>query len=793
MLAPLTIRRRAIRVLGPSAGTIVLIVGTLVALSTAAGATPPTVALTQKWIQDLNDAPCGVAMASPVEASLDGTPSVEVGDRSGQLYAFHIPSTSSIPSSPAGWATGSGASAGPGQACGFSGNAGATPAMGINGVAVPGNLPVDSTASVLTNNGTSLFFGAGNAFEPGNGGYYAWSANGAMLWNEIVQNPGGSGAGGGVQASPSIGQLNGAPFVNAGALGQETYSLYAGNGAALSGWPTFTADSVFSTAAIGDLYGTGHDEMVVGGASTAGVAFGTHYQNGGHLRIFNDHGGLICAANTDEEVDSSPAVGPILPGGAFGIAVGTGSYYGGSDEDTVKVYDTQCHQAWSVRLDGITGGSPALADVQGNGQLAVVEGTNVGNTSGSVWALNSATGATIWRTSVIGAVLGSVTTADLTGNGTQDVIVATTAGLEILDGATGAEVAHVDDGSTQSNLDGVCSGCVFGFQNAPLVTSDPDGHIGITVAGYFAVGTAGAVQGMVQHFSVPGSNGALVGAARGWPQFHHDPGLSGFTGQPSTLPGGCQRPPASSNGYLTVASDGGVFTFGGQQFCGSTGSIKLNQPVVGIGQTPDQGGYWLVAADGGIFTFGGAQFYGSTGSIKLNKPIVGMAVTPDAKGYWLVAADGGIFTFGDAQFYGTAAVVPNQNVVGMAASPDGLGYWEVTSSGRVYAFGDAAFAGDASTYGLQRPIVGITADPVSGGYWLVGGDGGIFSFGAPFFGSTGNIRLNQPVVAMQATDDGGGYWFVAADGGIFSYGDAPFSGSTGNIRLNRPMVGMVGF
>ncbi len=43
--------------------------------------------------------------------------------------------------------------------------------------------------------------------------------------------------------------------------------------------------------------------------------------------------------------------------------------------------------------------------------------------------------------------------------------------------------------------------------------------------------------------------------------------------------------------------------------------------------TPDGGGYWLVASDGGIFTFGDAQFWGSTGSIRLNKPIVGMAAT----------------------------------------------------------------------------------------------------------------------------------------------------------------------
>src|SRR5437867_8101300 len=49
----------------------------------------------------------------------------------------------------------------------------------------------------------------------------------------------------------------------------------------------------------------------------------------------------------------------------------------------------------------------------------------------------------------------------------------------------------------------------------------------------------------------------------------------------------------------------------------------------------DGRGYWLVASDGGIFTFGDAGFFGSTGSIHLNKPIVGMAATPDGRGYWI--------------------------------------------------------------------------------------------------------------------------------------------------------------
>ena len=74
--------------------------------------------------------------------------------------------------------------------------------------------------------------------------------------------------------------------------GQETYALDNASGAPATGWPQFSADSVFSTAAMGDLYGTGSDDFVVGGASSTGFAYGTHYTNGGHLRIYNDHGGV---------------------------------------------------------------------------------------------------------------------------------------------------------------------------------------------------------------------------------------------------------------------------------------------------------------------------------------------------------------------------------------------------------------------------------------------------------------------------------------------------------------------
>lgn len=108
-----------------------------------------------------------------------------------------------------------------------------------------------------------------------------------------------------------------------------------------------------------------------------------------------------------------------------------------------------------------------------------------------------------------------------------------------------------------------------------------------------------------------------------------------------------------STGYWEVASDGGIFTFGGAKYYGSEGGTKLNQPIVGMAATPDHQGYWEVAADGGVFTFGDAGYYGSTGGIKLNSPIVSIVPSTDGKGYNLIAADGGVFSFGDATYSGS--------------------------------------------------------------------------------------------------------------------------------------------
>jgi len=253
--------------------------------------------------------------------------------------------------------------------------------------------------------------------------------------------------------------------------------------------------------------------------------------------------------------------------------------------------------------------------------------------------------------------------------------------------------------------------------------------------------------------------------------------------------------PAATPGYWLTASDGGVFSFN-RPFYGSTGSLHLNQPIVAMAATHDDGGYWLAAADGGIFAFGDARFAGSLPyEGKHTAKVVDIVGDPANFGYLLIESDGtvwdfgGVPSFGDLPFFG----IHVNNIVGGAMTPDGRGLYLVSSTGKVYVLsGDGVFAGDASGLTLNAPVIAMSVDPQTGGYWLLAKDGGVFSFNAPFYGSTGNLRLNQPVVGMTATADGGGYWFVAADGGVFSFGDATFEGSTGTIRLNRPVVGMAG-
>ncbi len=281
---------------------------------------------------------------------------------------------------------------------------------------------------------------------------------------------------------------------------------------------------------------------------------------------------------------------------------------------------------------------------------------------------------------------------------------------------------------------------------------------------------------------VAGVGCAAVGTTATAPN-ENDPGLRSLVEQMSF-------PPASSQGYLLAARDGGVFAYGTASFDGSMGGQHLNAPVVGEASTPDANGYWLVASDGGVFAFGDASFYGSMGGTPLNSPIVGMATTADGKGYWLVGSDGGVFAFGDAAYAGSMGGARlNAPVVGMAEAGNG-GYWLVASDGGIFSF-DAGFYGSAGSLHLHAAVTGMAPSVDGRGYSFVAGDGGVFTYGdAGYYGSVpGQGIVGQPpVVGITQTPTGAGYWLTATNGAVYAYGDAQFLGAPGPTHLVAPIA-----
>jgi hypothetical protein len=262
--------------------------------------------------------------------------------------------------------------------------------------------------------------------------------------------------------------------------------------------------------------------------------------------------------------------------------------------------------------------------------------------------------------------------------------------------------------------------------------------------------------------------------------------------------------PYSPHGYWLVAGDGGVFTFGRARFFGSTGTLRLQRPVVGMTVTDDRGGYWMVARDGGLFAFGDATYHGSipglgispAGSgahLSLNAPIVAMVASPTGKGYLLVGADGGVFAFGDARFHGSCPQIHgcSGSVVAVVPATGELGYWVVTSTGHVYAFGNAGYLGAPTL--VSAPVTGAVPSASGRGYAMVDARGDVFAFGDIRSLGVPPGGISASIEGMVSTSSGNGYWLVSALGAVYAYGDAPNYGSMAGRPLNSNMVTADGF
>ena len=332
------------------------------------------------------------------------------------------------------------------------------------------------------------------------------------------------------------------------------------------------------------------------------------------------------------------------------------------------------------------------------------------------------------------------------------------------------------------------------FTNLGVTSSDP-GSAGVFPVNMInSAGTTIASTGSISN----GSFAVSYGPGQSPPAY--PPPLPGPVALPASIN------PTVPAGYWLTGADGGIFTYGDAQFYGSTGSLVLQRPVVGITPTVDYGGYWMVATDGGTFAFGDAGYYGSLpglgiapagsgGARSLNAPIVAMVPSTDGGGYFMVASDGGVFAFGDAQFEGSCPSIGSCQgaVVAVITDATGGGYWLVTTTGHVYAFGDARYAGAPGPQSI--PVTSAAPTPDGGGYWILFANGSIAAYGdATNYGSPlGTAGGLNPATAIVPTADGNGYWVTAADGSIFAYGDAPFLGSMAGQHLNAAIIAASGW
>ncbi len=506
----------------------------------------------------------------------------------------------------------------------------------VSGWPVSTGNSVESSPTVAYTGGGSypnVFVSSGSSATT-NGSLSSYTANGVQRWSlgepspEAIGQPWNYSVP--IQATPVVGPFgnDGGSDVFAGTLGIQSFAY---NQAGQPLWPTairggnpyspfYQNDTIFSSPALADLNGSGTPQIIEGGDSSgtppapATGLFGGCNGQGGCVRSIN---GLTGAVNwqfdTNDTVDSSPAIGDVLGNGQNQVVFGVGYYWSAYDAqhgiagptDTTKIFVLNSDGSLHCEKDlgGITVGSPALADINGDGKLDIVIGTagqisSANDGTSQIWVLDgNCNPLPNWpQASPGGVVIGGIVTANLTGSatGSQDLLVPTGGGMYAFNGRTGALMFATDVGS-------------ISYENSPLVVDEGGGNLAIYLAGTLAADNTGVVSKYVLN------TGGSIGASA-WPMFHLDPRHTGsWASSPVSSALGISAAPGGS-GYWTASSDGAVFQFGSAGQFGSAANIALAKPIVGMASTPDGKGYWLVASDGGIFAYGDAQFYGSIGS-----------------------------------------------------------------------------------------------------------------------------------------------------------------------------------